>query len=293
MEEECGGVFEKANHGACGEGGHRAAGQGRAGATNSAKPDGGAPRWKGECGGVFARMDRPGASPQDTIMIADSMRNRIMARWRRCAFCMAAAHQIFWAAIEALIAIFAQLSATRAHLPEKRLTLSTVARGLSSRPEETLSTLLTQLSAISRSPAGKAFDAFHSRQRLAAPPGKNAIHPPHAAFGNARPSAGKAFDVSRVARGLPRRPRRSANRSSRAAFGNASPAGKAFDPLSGHDRFSAPPMRVHCTIKRRPVCGTAKGERRGSRSKGKMAGVGPGSGVAGGYASASGPPASA
>ena len=57
-----------------------------------------------------------------------------------------------------------------------------------------------------RSPAGKAFDAFRSRQRLAAPPGKNAIHPPHAAFGNARPPAGKAFDASRVARGLPRRP---------------------------------------------------------------------------------------
>ena len=141
-------VFEKANHGACGEGGHRAAGQGRAGATNSVKPDGDAPRWKGECGGVFARTDRPGASPQDTIMIADSMRNRIMAGWRRCAFCMAAAHQIFWAAIEALIAIFTQFSTTRAHLPEKRLTLSAVARGLPRRPEKTLSTLLTQLSAM-------------------------------------------------------------------------------------------------------------------------------------------------
>ncbi len=47
-----------------------------------------------------------------------------------------------------LSTLLAQLSATRAHLPEKRLTLSTVARGLPRRPEKTLSTLLTQLSAM-------------------------------------------------------------------------------------------------------------------------------------------------
>ena len=56
MEGECGGVFEKADHGAYGEGGHRAAGQGRADATNSVKPDGGAARWKGNAGAFLKRQ---------------------------------------------------------------------------------------------------------------------------------------------------------------------------------------------------------------------------------------------
>ena len=46
---------------AYGEGGHRAAGQGRAGATNSVKPDGDAPRWKGNAG-AFLR-ERTGPAP--------------------------------------------------------------------------------------------------------------------------------------------------------------------------------------------------------------------------------------